>query len=102
MDSKTPQGSPKETLLQRLQARWQKIKYAGGPPILDPHGHLGQFIALRKGVVQVIDHSGETSVLLEALCTLAVQETSSILSWVVKQRAKVARIGWKTACKLTT
>lgn len=85
MDSKAPKGASKETLLQRLQARWQKVKYAGGPPIRDPHGHLGQFIAMRKGVTQVIDHSGETSVLLEALCTLAVQETSSILSWVCRK-----------------
>jgi len=43
---------------------------------------VGQFTTFHKAVKQVIEHTDQESVLLESLCSLAVQSTPVALAWI--------------------
>jgi PAS domain S-box len=50
----------------------------------DPHIRLAQYFALKEAIEQVVNHTDQESVLLESLCSLAVQSTSVALAWVCR------------------
>jgi hypothetical protein len=50
----------------------------------DPQDRLAQYFVFNEAIGQVITHTDQESVLLESLCSLAVQSTSVALAWVCR------------------
>jgi PAS domain S-box-containing protein len=64
-----------------LRRTWAHLFHRIKP---DSHARLAQYFVFNKAIGQVITHTDQESVLLESLCSLAVQSTSVALAWVCR------------------
>lgn len=79
--SRDPQSPrPPRSPWRRLWSRLESGK-------ADPHSRLGQYLALRKAVTEIMAHTREEHLLLESLCSLAVECTPVKLAWVCRVEA---------------
>ncbi|MBU2842306.1 hypothetical protein, partial [Acidithiobacillus thiooxidans] len=66
---------------------WARLGWGGGLPAgasAAAHTRLEQYLAFSKAVGQVMEHTDQESILLESLCTLAVECTPVTLAWVCR------------------
>ncbi|MBU2743138.1 MULTISPECIES: diguanylate cyclase [Acidithiobacillus] len=66
---------------------WARLGWGGGLPTgasAAAHTRLEQYLAFSKAVGQVMEHTDQESILLESLCTLAVECTPVTLAWVCR------------------
>ncbi|PKY09934.1 hypothetical protein B1757_11575 [Acidithiobacillus marinus] len=74
-DPKSPR--PPRSPWRRIWSRLEKDK-------ADPHSRLGQYLAFRKAVTEIMAHTREEHILLESLCSLAVECSPVKLAWVCR------------------
>jgi PAS domain-containing protein len=86
MPSDTPDPSTKNGLWRRV---WARLGRGGGFPSRHAHSasaqtRLEKYLAFHKAVALVMAHTDQEHILLESLCTLAVECTPVSLAWVCR------------------
>ncbi|MDX5934936.1 diguanylate cyclase [Acidithiobacillus thiooxidans] len=84
MSRDAPDPRPKNGPWRRV---WARLGLGGGLPAgasAAAHTRLEQYLAFSKAVGQVMEHTDQESILLESLCTLAVECTPVTLAWVCR------------------
>ncbi len=79
---------PRWGTLRRFGKRLGSALFAQNPPPHAGQARLGRFLAFRDAVAQVTAHTEQEQVLLDALCTLALQTTTATLAWVCRPDAQ--------------
>ena len=80
--------SPRQGMLHRFGKRLGNVLLARNPQPHYGQARLDRFLAFRHAVAQVVAHTEQEQVLLDALCTLAIQSTTATLAWVCRPDAQ--------------